>query len=104
MDHSKYINHKELAKKLQSEIDGILTNVADDKKLYAEFREHEIFDIQNGDAHEIVRHTLDERIMLGRTSSRAAAMDRIERTSTSAVNKITAAGRLFHYLFKPLEY
>jgi L-ascorbate metabolism protein UlaG (beta-lactamase superfamily) len=95
-------NIHEISKKLQSEVDVILANV-DEKMLYAEFRENEIFDIQNGDKQEVVRHTLEERIMI-RPHQRSVTMERIERTTNGAAAKIGRARRLFHYLFKPLEY
>ena len=93
----------ELAKKLQSEIDHLLTNV-DEKMLFSEFRENEIFDIHNGDKQEVVRYTLDDRIMRNRKNTRTATFDRLERTTTMAVEKITGIQRLVHYLFKPLQY
>ena len=92
-----------LSKRLQNEIDGILSDV-DEKKLYAEFRENEIFDIQCGDKQQVVRHTLDERIMLACKSSRSVSLQRIESTTMSAAQKITGASKLFYNLFKPLQY
>jgi hypothetical protein len=100
---NKHKNPHELAKKLQSEVEVILSNV-DEKMLYAEFRENEIFDLRNGDKEEVVRHTLDERIMLSRKSPSARTYERIERTTTSAAQKISGARKLFYYLFKPLQY
>jgi hypothetical protein len=103
MEKSKHKDMHDLSKKLQSEIDVLLQNV-DEKILYAEFRENEIFDIQNGDKHETIQHTLDERIMLNRKNTRGVTIDRIERTTTTAAEKITGARRFFQYLFKPLPY
>ncbi|MCC2630286.1 MAG: hypothetical protein K0S38_95 [Candidatus Paceibacter sp.] len=93
-----------LSKKLQSEIDHILSHV-DERTLFAEFRENEIFDIQNGDKKEVVRYTLDERIIMNRQSPRTASMAaRLERTTTNAAEKITGMRRMVNYLFKPLQY
>lgn len=61
------MNEKNNTSKLQEEIDHILANV-DEKTLFAEFRQEEIFDIQKGDRQAIIHHTLDERI-LSRNSS-----------------------------------
>jgi hypothetical protein len=101
---SKHKDHKELAQKLQSEVDVILAKISD-KMLFAEFREDEVFTIQNGEKQEeVVRNTLDERILIRRTPQRESAFVMIDRQTTQAAEKISAFGRLFQYLFKPLHY
>jgi hypothetical protein len=99
---TKHVDHKELSKRLQSEVELILTNV-DDKMLFAEFREDEMFTIQNGDRDEVVYQTLDERILV-RNPKRESAIERIDRRTTKTAKKVTRVGRLFRYLFKPLQY
>lgn len=98
----KPADHKEISRKLQSEVDFILTNV-DEKTLFAEFRQEEIFDIYNGDRTEVIRHTLDERISFG-PKRRETAIVKIDRTTAQAARKIGALGRIMNYLFKPLHY
>jgi hypothetical protein len=93
---------RELSQRLQSEIDGILTNI-DERTLFAEFRDTEIFDIQNGDKKEVVRYTLDERILMNRTP-RKTTFERIEQTTNNAAQKISSMRRMVNYLFKPIEY
>jgi hypothetical protein len=100
--NSKHIDHKDLAKRLQNEVEQILTNV-DNKMLYAEFREDEVFTIQKGESQEVIHNTLDERIFMQR-QPRETTLHMIDRHTTKAARKVNAWARLMHYLFKPLHY
>jgi hypothetical protein len=102
--HKPKHNHMhEIARKLQAEVDVILSNV-DEKMLFAEFKQEEIFDIQNGDKQQVVRHTLDERITMRRSSAGHSTSSVLERRAAEARNKVTKLRRLSNYLFKPLDY
>lgn len=105
--HSKNAYHphprpelKSISKRLQGEVDVILEHI-DEKSLFAEFRQEEIFDIQNGDKKEFIRHTLDERISSSAFIPRPTKLEMARRVSTKGMGKIS---RLIYYLFKPLEY
>jgi hypothetical protein len=103
---AKHVHPHELAKKLQEEVNFIMSNV-DEKTMFAEFRKEEVFDIQNGDKHETVTHTLDDRILLNRPIH-PTKLERIETTTKfvakTASKKIGTFTRLIHYLFKPLQF
>jgi hypothetical protein len=99
----KHIDHKELAQRLQTEVDVILSKV-NDHTLFAEFREDEVFTIQNGDKQEAVVHnTLDERIMYRRVP-KETTIAMIDRHTANAAKKVTGLGRFVQYLFRPLHY
>lgn len=104
--HKRQAPHiKEISIKLQKEVDEILQSV-DEKTLFAEFREDEVFTIQKGDQEQVVHHTLDDRILMNRhyTHYRESAFTRFDRTTTETAKKIGRFARLANYLFKPLEY
>ena len=104
--HKRQAPHiKEISQKLQREVDLILESV-DEKTLFAEFREDEVFTIQKGDQEQVIHHTLDDRILLNRhyPYMKETAFNRFDRTTTQTAQKIGRAARLFNYLFKPLHY
>ncbi len=100
--HSKHVDNKELSKRLQSEVEVILTNI-NDKTLFAEFREDEVFTIQRGESQEVIHNTLDERIFM-RRQPKESTIAMLDRHTTKAAERVTGLARLTQYLFKPLHY
>ena len=95
---------KELAVKLQKEVDLILTNV-DEKKLYAEFRDEEMIDLKSGGEENIVRSTLDERIQQRITlRPKASDFSITAKSSAHVVKNVKKASSLVTLLFKKFEY
>ncbi len=90
---------KEIAARLQLEIDLILNKV-DDLKMYAEFREEEMIDIQDGSNHQVFREVLDERIHYN-MNRRAQQKPLIEKTVYQSVHQTKKAKKFLDYLFKP---
>ena len=89
----------EIAARLQREIDMILTNV-DDSRMFAEFREEEIMDIQDGSNHQIFREVIDERIQFN-MNRRESHKPLIEKTVHTSIRQTNNVKRLLDYLFRP---
>jgi hypothetical protein len=98
-----HIRH--ISERLQNEVDSILSKV-DEKTLFAEFREDEVFTIQKGDSQEnIVRTVLDERIFMARTNPKYSPRHRFDHGVKHVhKKKVGPISRFFNYLFKPIEY
>lgn len=92
-----------ISEKLQREVDLILESV-DEKTLFAEFREDEVFTIQKGDEEQVIHHTLDDRILMNRQYPKETTFMRIDRTTTQTAQKLGRWARMVNYLFKPLQY
>jgi hypothetical protein len=97
----KFASHAELAHNLQKEVDAILSN-ATERDIYAEFRERDIVEIENGVEHHITETALDERInyKLNNHKGITEEVTIIERTDKT----IGMISRFAKLLFKPFEW
>jgi hypothetical protein len=96
-----YKHPHEIAARLQREVDFILHNV-DDKTMYAEFREEEIIDIQDGITQQVMKESLDERILfnMNRRGQHPPLVHTGVRKSKTLYDKVM---NMFQLLFKPFH-
>lgn len=94
---NKNTHIKDLSKKLQEEVDLILTNV-DEKTLFAEFREDQMIDLKGDGTQEVVRTSLDERIFLDLSHRHK----RSHKPLTVKNNVKSLPGSLYNIFFKPI--
>jgi hypothetical protein len=86
-------SHSHLALRLQQEVDAILAST-DDNALIAEFYEDDVFDLQDGNNHQILHHIFNERVVLT-PRHRAPIFQKQEKVR----NKVKSIVR---FLFTPL--
>jgi hypothetical protein len=101
MASGTYKHPHEIAARLQREVDLILLNV-NDKVLYAEFRDDEIIDIQDGITHQRMRETIDERIQFNmkRRPQHEPLMQKSVRHTQTAHKGLM---KFIYWLFKPFH-
>ncbi|MBX4198305.1 hypothetical protein KW782_03155 [Candidatus Parcubacteria bacterium] len=95
----KFKTPKDMAYSLQKEVDLILSQV-NEGDIYAEFREHEIIEIEDGVQHRIVETALDERINMKLGQHNPTYKVKITERPPSRVTKIQ---RLVYLFFKPFH-
>jgi hypothetical protein len=97
----KFVSPQEIAENLQKEVDSILSQ-STERDMYAEFREHEMVEIENGVEHHIVETALDERINYKLKNHQGITEEvRIVERNDTTIGKIT---RAIYLLFKPFEW
>ncbi len=84
---------RDLASQLQHEINTILEKV-DHKKLFSEFHDHELVDIEEGVEHDVAKESLDQRI---RHNMSMRSHARVTDRPKSKFKKI------LDFFFKPFE-
>ncbi len=109
MNNNQEKNHtfsKELASRLQFEVDSILQNI-DDEALYSEFKSAEIIDARNDQGDEMVYQTIDDRIE-ARLANRKGDMRQQklvewQKKLPSRSKVYQNAHKTFSFLFKRFE-
>lgn len=90
---------EEMAKCLQDEVNSILSQVSE-KDMYAEFRERDLVEIEDGVEHHIVETSLDQRINI-KLNSHQGAQFFVHEESIQKAGKLR---RLLYVLFKPFHF
>ncbi|MES2436728.1 MAG: hypothetical protein V4519_01850 [Patescibacteria group bacterium] len=102
--HAKHKDHKELAAKLQLEVDSILTTVKN-KGEYSEFREREVIDIHDISDKPLMTELIDHRIH--EIATRHQRPSKVLKQTEHVLKHTEKVGKNIHkvvnYLFKPFE-
>jgi hypothetical protein len=98
---NKTLSPAEIAQKLQNEVDSIMSQVTE-KEMYAEFREIDLVELENGVEHHIHETKLDERINYKLANHHGISEEvRIYEWNDTTLGKIT---RAIYLLFKPFQW
>jgi hypothetical protein len=91
----KAIHLSELSAKLQKEVDAILMNV-DERTLFAEFKQEEIYDLKEGKQDAVFLERFDERVTIAprKYAPRQSQPRKITTRVKSAIQ----------FLFAPVEF
>ncbi len=90
---------EEIAKSLQDEVNTILSQVSE-KDMYAEFRERDLIEIENGVEHHVVETSLDQRINM-KLNNHHGVQFFIHEESIHRAGKFR---RFLYILFKPFQF
>jgi hypothetical protein len=97
----KFASPEEMAQSLQNEIDSILSK-STEREIYAEFREQDIVEIEDGIEHYVTETALDERINYKLQNHKGITEEvRIIERADKTIGKVT---RFVQLLFKPFEW